>query len=314
MLYSFIVIAYNEAKTIKRCIDGIIALNGLRDYELLIIDDASIDSTAVVVKQIAKHRKNVRLISNPVNMGRGFSRHVGVKTARGEFIAFVDADIILPKNWLRICMKEMEEFHAVGGIAIPDGDVCFVASLFKLMPKVVKHTTAITGNNGLFRSEALKQINYDSAMRDGEDVDNTWKLQEAGFKTKSIPGLVCIHDEKKSYFQSLHWLYQQGIGANKLFARFHSIRLPDVVFALFLLMLCSLPFSYKNYIFSLVPLTTLILGVTGVQIFQKFHFSISTSPIFFASVIVHSTLITAYLVGRTISLPRLAGFSLKETN
>lgn len=68
-------------------------------------------------------------------MGRGFARNSGVEKANGNYIVFIDADITIPENWLVKVRKHLEQYDAVGGIAIPDGDSTYICQKFKLEPK-----------------------------------------------------------------------------------------------------------------------------------------------------------------------------------
>ena len=79
------------------------------------------------------------MIEHPENLGRGAARRTGITAARGGLIAMVDADIVLPDNWLvhsRIAM-ETHDADAVGGVAVPDGDVTYVCNRFALRPRSV---------------------------------------------------------------------------------------------------------------------------------------------------------------------------------
>ena len=65
----------------------------------------------------------------------------------------IDADIVLPENWLeqsRVAM-ETHDADAVGGIAVPDGDVTYVSNRFALCPRSVPPTIPVCGNNGLYK-------------------------------------------------------------------------------------------------------------------------------------------------------------------
>ncbi len=303
-------IAFNEEKAILSSLKSILNQEGLENYEIIVINDASTDSTASVVKQFSSNHNNIKLINNEKNMGRGFSRRNGVLLASGKYVAFIDADVILPSDWLKTCEAEIKTYDAVGGIAIPDGDVCYVYRVFNLTPKDIKHTTSITGNNGFFRSTVLNSVGYDSTMRDGEDVDLSWKLENAGFKTKSIQNLICKHNEYKSFKSSLTWLYEQGIGSNRLLARFNKIRLPDLTFFGFaIVLLFSIIGLISSPVFILFPFLFCIL-VSVLHLRTKFTYLPLKSLNYFGAVIINSLMVAAYMIGRLSSLRLL--WSMKK--
>src|SRR5262249_44263628 len=85
--------AYNAATTIKRALDSVFRQDVFRQdmtsIEVLIIDDASTDDTAKIVT--GYDRPEIRLLSLPRNVGES-SVNAGLIEARGEFVAFLDAD------------------------------------------------------------------------------------------------------------------------------------------------------------------------------------------------------------------------------
>src|SRR5258708_6845778 len=120
---SFVVIAYNEAANIAGALASIVGLEGLSDYEVIIVDDGSKDRTAQIVADISAQNSCVRFIKLGENRGRGYARSIGIAAARGGLIATVDADIILPSNWFVRAHEALADHDAVGGVAVPDGDV-----------------------------------------------------------------------------------------------------------------------------------------------------------------------------------------------
>ena len=129
---SFVVIAYNEAENIARNLNAIAAQDGLGGYEVIVVNDGSSDGTAGIVSQIAAADRRVRLIDLPENRGRGYARSTGTAAARGELIATVDGDITLPAGWLVRAREALRDHDAVGGTAVPDGDVAYLHRRFRL--------------------------------------------------------------------------------------------------------------------------------------------------------------------------------------
>ena len=86
-----IIPAYNSGKTISRAIDSVL-LQSVKDFEILIIDDASGDDTVEIVGKYAEDDARIRLYQQNTNRGAGIARSEGLKLARGKYIAFLDAD------------------------------------------------------------------------------------------------------------------------------------------------------------------------------------------------------------------------------
>lgn len=87
--FSIILPVFNRAETISVAIRSVLT-QSFANWELIIVDDFSTDSTVHRIKQFSDSR--IKLISNPKNMGPGFSRNIGINLARGEVISFLDSD------------------------------------------------------------------------------------------------------------------------------------------------------------------------------------------------------------------------------
>lgn len=95
---SVIIPAYNEEKRIPetlRLIDRYLRSKGFR-YEIVVVDDGSGDNTVGVVKDFLNCNKNIILLENGRNRGKGYSVKRGVLAAKGEYILFSDADLATP--------------------------------------------------------------------------------------------------------------------------------------------------------------------------------------------------------------------------
>ena len=91
---SLVIPAYNEAAGIAQAIqeaDSALCGLGVR-YEILIVDDGSRDHTAAVVQETSRSLPSVRLVSYPANRGYGTALRTGFLAARGDRVAFTDAD------------------------------------------------------------------------------------------------------------------------------------------------------------------------------------------------------------------------------
>ncbi|MEZ5857109.1 MAG: glycosyltransferase family 2 protein [Hyphomicrobiaceae bacterium] len=88
---SVVVAAFNAAPTIARAIASVRAQT-LADWELIVVDDASTDSTAEIVGGFAEAAPRIRLITMAVNQGQSTARNAGIAAARGQWVAILDAD------------------------------------------------------------------------------------------------------------------------------------------------------------------------------------------------------------------------------
>lgn len=97
-LVSIILPAYNAEAYIETCIDSILSQTYPR-WELIIIDDGSTDRTPEICANFVEADARIKLIRQQ-NRGVSAARNVGLENATGEFVAFVDADDLLPANSL----------------------------------------------------------------------------------------------------------------------------------------------------------------------------------------------------------------------
>jgi len=104
---SIIVPAYNEeeaiagdVKVIREAMDS----SG-RDYEVIVVDDGSTDSTAQVVESL----EGVKLLRHRANRGGGYSRNTGIKASSGDVVVVTDGDGTYPNQEIPAMLDRMEE-------------------------------------------------------------------------------------------------------------------------------------------------------------------------------------------------------------
>lgn len=96
---------YNGEKFLREAIDSIIN-QSFEDFELIIIDDGSTDTTLRIINSYSDPR--IRLIENALNRGQSYSRNLGIKESRGDYIAIMDADDIMYSNRLEKQIKFLQ--------------------------------------------------------------------------------------------------------------------------------------------------------------------------------------------------------------
>lgn len=304
---SFVVIAFNEETNIGSAIESIVGLDGLGDYEVIVVDDGSKDRTRDIVRAIAESNDRVRLVGLSTNSGRGCARAVGVNAAQGDLIATVDADIVLRPSWLGLARAALAAYDAVGGTAIPDGDVSYIHKRFRLTPRAVRPATSVTGSNALYRRSVFDVIQFDTSLREGEDCELNYMMDRYGLLRRTVPGLVVEHRESKSLLTSIRWLFESGRGATRQLARFREIRQPDVVtvgFVAAVLGGVAVGTLRRSAIGAALP-ACFVLAASVQHVRSRFIIGAPDVPRAAAAVGANCLILTAYFSGRIVGVADL---------
>jgi GT2 family glycosyltransferase len=114
-LASVIVVCWNSADVIGRCLRQLLAQD-FEDYEIIVVDDGSQDRTVEVAEESLGSGR-LTIVRSPLNRGCPHARNLGLKHARGEVIAFIDADGFATPGWLGNIVTEFQADPTVGGVA-----------------------------------------------------------------------------------------------------------------------------------------------------------------------------------------------------
>jgi glycosyltransferase involved in cell wall biosynthesis len=176
MRVSAVVCAKNEEKYIERCLKCL-KEQTLRP-EIIVVDGHSTDKTVSIAKNYADK------IVKDNKKGVADARNVGWKTAKGDIIAYCDADCIPPKNWIENISKLMNGNICIGGPLYPyDGD-----SLMKIAYKFWTDFSTrfygflglqyIWGSNMVLKKEILKKYPFRTNIL--EDYDLARRIKKTG--------------------------------------------------------------------------------------------------------------------------------------
>lgn len=102
---SIIVPVYNVSQYLRRCIDSILA-QSFKDFELILIDDGSTDDSGRICDEYASKDSRVFALHKQ-NGGVSSARNAGLNHAHGDWVAFVDSDDWLERNYLAIFLKQI---------------------------------------------------------------------------------------------------------------------------------------------------------------------------------------------------------------
>ncbi len=221
-----VVASYNGGQTLEACLSSLEKLT-YPDYEVILVDDGSTDSTP----QIAQSHPKVRLVRHETNRGLSAARNTGIAAATGAIIAFTDSDCRADPDWLHYLVSDLlrSEFVGIGGPNLPPPEDPTLAAAVMAAPGGPAHVMLtdrqaehIPGCNMAFYRSALVEVGgFDPIFRRaGDDVDLCWRLQQAGWNIGFSPAGFVWHYRRSTIGAYLK--QQQGYGeAEGLLVRKH---------------------------------------------------------------------------------------------
>ncbi len=102
---SIIVPTYNRLSLLNVTLDSILTQTCENPYELIVVDDGSIDGTWEFLEDLARSQRDVKIFRHPLNLGVSAARNKGLKEATGKYVLFLDSDDPL----LEGALKEIEK-------------------------------------------------------------------------------------------------------------------------------------------------------------------------------------------------------------
>lgn len=132
-LVSIITPSYNSSSFIEETINSVIAQT-YSNWEMIIIDDCSSDNSVDVINQSISKDNRIKLIQNKENKGAAETRNVGLKIAKGRYIAFLDSDDL----WLPTKLEEQIAFMEKGNYPISFTKYGIVDEVGKSLDKFVR--------------------------------------------------------------------------------------------------------------------------------------------------------------------------------
>ena len=93
MNVSIVIVNYNTLKLTKACIDSVIEKTSGLEYEIILVDNASSDGSS----DVFKNDERIIFIEASDNIGFGKANNLGVKHAKGDYLFFLNSDVICSK-------------------------------------------------------------------------------------------------------------------------------------------------------------------------------------------------------------------------
>ncbi len=208
MKLSVVIPAYNEGKRIEKTLYSVneFLTKQSFDYEILVVSDGSTDNTGEVVKNLETTVKNLRLIDNKDNHGKGWVVRQGMLEANGDVRLFMDADNSTTVDQVLPFLPYFEQGYdlVIGSRRIAGSNIAahqpllrdFLGGVFRLIVHTLVPlgvTDSQCGFKAVSAKAASKIFPQQRIMRWAFDVEILALARKFGFKIKELP-IVWVND------------------------------------------------------------------------------------------------------------------------
>lgn len=214
-LVSIIIVNWNGGEIFKNCLNSLSKIK-YRNFELIVVDNGSIDRSFLYFYKIPSSATSKILIKNKVNLGFALANNQGFKNSKGEYVLLLNNDTKVTANFLSILIKKMEKQSDLGVIQpkifIMDkknhldnvasyltntGFLQYLGYMEKDGPRFNREqfTFSAKGACMLIRREIIEKIGlFDCDFGSYfEETDFCWRVWNAGFKVLYYPRAYIFH-------------------------------------------------------------------------------------------------------------------------
>jgi len=308
MFFSVIIPLYNRPQEIKELLETL-TLQTYKDFEVLVIEDGSVDDAAEVVRAF-ENKLNLKYFVK-ANEGQGFTRNYAFERAKGDYFIIFDSDCLIPADYLQIVNDRLTSnwLDAYGGP--DDAHPSFTATQKAISYSMTSPFTTggIRGNKkgiGQFHPRSFnmgisRQV-WEKAggfiiTRLGEDIEYSIRIHSLGFKIGLIPDAKVYHKRRTNFLQfykQLHFFGRARINVYKFFPQqLKAVHFFPAIFTLFIIFTII-----SNIIIRpLGVLCDIVLAIFILLIFFHSWWKNKSLKIAFLSVIASIIQLTAYGLG-----------------
>ena len=228
-LVSITIATYNVESFVKESISSIINQT-FKDFELICIDDGSIDNTLKILKELEKKDSRIKVIAKEINEGLAVARNESLKLAKGKYITFLDGDDMYDETLFEKAVEliEKEQNDIVYWDYLPFYDV-------KEIPKLQKQPSDLLGLDPKDKKALLKRPSFTWVKLIRTEKARELKIHfPKGYTRQDIPvhwNLVTQIDKVSILAERLAYYRQQpnATTAKKDKKLFHLLYVMDIV-------------------------------------------------------------------------------------
>jgi glycosyltransferase involved in cell wall biosynthesis len=224
---SFVVIARNEEGALARCLDSILRLD-MANCEVICVDSRSTDRTTSIMRHYARHHEIITVLANPECRNAACARNEGIEASTKEILFFIDGDIELNPEFVRIALEELakpDRFAVTGGL----DEVIYRdhARKNRVRERVRKHFPVpqelIGGWGGIYaaKREAIEKTGfYDERFHRQQDLEYALRLTNQ-FPLVALPVSMGTHHTGEYRDRIVHHFVKGHMLLHGMMARKH---------------------------------------------------------------------------------------------
>ena len=209
MKISVVIPMFNEEENVKKTLEEINnVLKIFNEFEIIVVDDGSIDKTYQLVNEFLISNSNIRLLKHTANRGMGRALRTGFEKATGDVVVTIDADLSYDPGYIPLLIDELDDSTdiVIGSQYMTGGKTENIPPLrlfiSKVANKIVGYAMAddistVTGVLRAYRKKVLDSIELDS---NGTEINPEIisKAKAVGFNVKEIPVTLKARELGKS--------------------------------------------------------------------------------------------------------------------
>lgn len=244
--FSVVIPVYNAEKYINKCVESILQ-QSFENYEVVLVDDGSIDRSMKICKELAKKDDRVSLIHQK-NQGVSAARNKGISMAKGRYIIFVDADDYIRADTLMVLYESCNDcrtdvcffgYQCVVGNEVKQTvlptNFCGEKNPNLLLELIEKNLFGLAWNK-VIKRELLTEnnLNFDETIRVFEDQDIMMRVWDKASFVSSITDALYFYVASETSAmqgfqssQSERYFSMHGVNLNKLEAFMLENRIKD---------------------------------------------------------------------------------------
>ena len=192
-MISFIVPIYNASNCLDRCVLSIIAQSN-SDWELILINDGSIDDSGIICDKYASQDKRITVIHQS-NKGVSCARNAGIAMAKGDFVAFVDSDDYITPDFIQTVQDLNNADLIITSIAWNEDNIELKDAFYdlqrdkRILPSLLKSVVMSVVWGKCYNRHIIidNNLEFNPSINSGEDT--LWLNQYL----KCCSSIVCTH-------------------------------------------------------------------------------------------------------------------------